>query len=60
MAAAVEVLPDIMIVVGLALLGYGLFLFAPWVSFSVVGGLLFVLGVLKGMSPSEIPTGENQ
>lgn len=59
MAAAVNVLPDIMIVLGLALLWYGLFLFAPWVSFSVVGGLVFALGVSKGRSDSETPSGEN-
>jgi len=57
MAAAVKVLPDIMIIIGLALLGYGLFLFAPWVSFSVVGGLLFLIGLFAAVKTS-IPTGE--
>lgn len=33
---------------GLALLGYGLFLFSPWVSYSVVGALLIVAGVFLG------------
>jgi len=36
---------DILFVGGFALLGYGLFLFLPWVSFTVCGGLLIALSV---------------
>lgn len=59
MAAAINVLPDILILIGLALLGYGLFLFAPWIAFSVVGGLLFGLGLAMATS-GNTTTGEHQ
>jgi hypothetical protein len=41
-------LSDILAVSGLALLGYGLFLFKPWVSYSVCGSLLIMAGYMLG------------
>lgn len=41
-------LPDILSFIGLALLGYGLFLFKPWVSYAVCGSLLIVAGAMLG------------
>jgi hypothetical protein len=38
-------LPDFLCFAGLCLLGYGLFLFLPWVSFAVCGCLLLAAGV---------------
>jgi len=43
-----RILPDIFALAGLSLLGYGLFLFKPWVSFSVCGALLLAGGVFMG------------
>ena len=45
-------LPDLLAIIGLCLLGYGLFLFLPWVSFSVCGALLIAAGVLSGRNDS--------
>jgi hypothetical protein len=45
-------LSDFLSVVGLALLGYGLFLFIPWVSYSVCGSLLILAGVRLGANES--------
>lgn len=45
-----KVLPDVIAISGLSLLGYGLYLFIPWVSFAVCGALLIVAGVLLGAS----------
>ena len=39
-------LREILLIVGLCLLWYGLFLFLPWVSFSVCGALLLAAGYL--------------
>jgi len=37
---------------GLVLLGYGLWLYSPWVSYSVIGCLLIVTGyIAKGKFP---------
>jgi len=33
---------------GLSLLGYGLWLYAPWIGFSVPGGLMLAAGYLMG------------
>lgn len=41
-------IPDFISLIGLALLGYGLFLFLPWVSFVVCGSLLIAAGVRMG------------
>lgn len=36
---------DVIFVGGLALLGYGLFLFLPWVSFAVCGAFLIAMSL---------------
>jgi len=33
---------------GMAMLGYGLYLYRPWVAFSVCGALLMITGYLMG------------
>lgn len=43
-----SILPDAVSLGGISLLGYGLFLFKPWVSYSVVGLLLLLFGLLMG------------
>jgi len=35
---------DVLLVLGLCLMGYGLYLFAPWLSFTVCGVLIFAGG----------------
>jgi hypothetical protein len=37
-------LRDVLLVSGLALIGVGLYLFAPWVSFTVCGVIIFAGG----------------
>ena len=37
---------DILVFGGLAMLGYGLFLFKPWLGFAVPGFLMLILGLL--------------
>lgn len=37
---------DLLVIAGLAMLFYGLWLRAPWLAWSVVGALVIVLGVL--------------
>jgi hypothetical protein len=39
---------DVFFWVGLTMFGYGLYLFSPWISFSVVGILLMVISFLVG------------
>jgi len=41
-------LPEILSVAGLFSLGYGLYIFEPWVAFSVVGSLLIIAGLRLG------------
>ena len=41
-------IPDVFLFGGLALLGYGLFLFSPWVAFTTCGGLLMAIGLFMG------------
>ena len=43
-------LPDLICLTGLGFLGYGLFLFSPWVSYSVCGGILILGGLRLGRS----------
>lgn len=45
-------LPDIISLIGLGLLGYGLFMLAPWLSFSVCGSLLILFAI--GLGRTEI------
>lgn len=44
----IKVSPDVFLFGGLCLLGYGLFLFKPWVSFAVCGGILMAVGLFMG------------
>ena len=37
---------DIIIIVGIVLIGYGLYLFKPWVSYTVEGAILLMLGMM--------------
>lgn len=46
-------LPDVLTVAGVALLGYGLWLYYEPLSYAVVGSLLIIGGVLMGR-PQEI------
>jgi hypothetical protein len=39
-------LPDIFTLSGLGCLGYGLWMFRPWISLTVVGSLLVLLGAI--------------
>lgn len=40
---------DLLVVLGLAGLGYGLWLRMPWLAFVVVGAIVFLLGVIMHM-----------
>ena len=39
---------DFYVLCGLGSLGYGLYLFEPWISFTVCGALVIVFGLLMG------------
>jgi len=39
---------EIFMLSGLSLLGYGLWLYTPWIGFSVPGGLMLAAGYLMG------------
>ena len=41
-------LRDVFLFVGLALVGVGLFMLAPWLAFTVCGVLLMAIGLLIG------------
>jgi len=41
---------DFLLFGGLAMLGYGLWLFRPWVGFAVCGVVLMVIGLFTGRS----------
>ena len=41
-------LRDIFVFGGLILLGYGLYLFRPWVAFAVCGAILLAIGIFIG------------
>lgn len=43
-------LRDCFVFGGLALLGYGLYQFQPWVSFTVCGAILLAIGLFIGRS----------
>lgn len=40
--------PDFIFLTGLGMLGTGLYMFEPWVSFAVCGAILTAIGVLMG------------
>ena len=37
-------LRDILFLLGLGLFGYGLYIFTPWISFTVCGAILMIVG----------------
>lgn len=39
---------DLIFLLGLSLMGYGLFLFVPWVSFATCGAVLMLAAVIMG------------
>lgn len=39
---------DVLVFGGLGMLGYGLYLFQPWVGWTVTGGILMGLGIFVG------------
>ncbi|MCE5334361.1 MAG: hypothetical protein LLG06_07195 [Desulfobacteraceae bacterium] len=43
-----SIMPDIVAILGLSLLGYGLWLHAPWISFTTVGAILLTAGIRLG------------
>lgn len=45
-----SILADFIAFVGLLMLGYGLWLVDPAISFSVVGGLLIIFGIFLGLA----------
>lgn len=52
---------DVFFLSGLALLGYGLYLFQPWVAFAVVGALLMVVGILMRVDNGHsVPAGSSE
>lgn len=45
-------IPDLILaLIGLALMGYGLWLYCPWVSYAVVGAVMLALGVFPSSPP---------
>lgn len=46
-------LSDVFLFGGLYLLWYGLFLYRPWVSFTICGALLMVYGLMMGLRGKE-------
>jgi len=45
-----KILPDLLTIAGLAMLGYGLWLYSEPLSYSVVGALLLTGGLMLGKS----------
>ena len=43
-----KILPDLLAIGGISSIGYGLYLYCPWVSFVVVGVLILAGGILLG------------
>lgn len=41
---------DVLSFSGLCLLGYGLFLYEPWIAYSVCGSLMFAMGIIGAMN----------
>jgi hypothetical protein len=41
---------DFLVFGGLVLMGYGLWLYRPWIGFTIVGLLLMLIGILPGRS----------
>ena len=54
---------DTFFIGGLAMLGYGLYLWIPWVAFAVVGALLMVVGYIMrepGEKSAALTAGSSQ
>lgn len=43
-------LADFVFLIGLIILGYGLWIVQPWLSYSIIGSILLVLGYALGRS----------
>jgi len=43
-----RIIPDILVFCGLSSAGYGLWLWEPWVSYTVIGSVVALLGALIG------------
>jgi hypothetical protein len=50
-----SIVADLISLVGLVMLGYGLWLISPALSLSIIGGLLIVFGVSLGRAQSNMP-----
>jgi len=42
---------DIIMIIGLLMLGGGIFTQIPWLSFVIVGGILTILGIIAAIKP---------
>jgi hypothetical protein len=49
----ISLLPDAFVFGGLGALGYGLWLVKPWVAFTVVGFIIFSLGIFGSLTISK-------
>ena len=45
----IDLFADFLCVVGVGLLGYGLYLYEPWISFTVVGAILLLIGLFSAL-----------
>jgi hypothetical protein len=45
-----KVMSDLSIILGFMSLAYGLYLYEPWVSYSVCGAIMLIIGVLSGLN----------
>lgn len=48
-----EVLRDILLLVGLGLLGYGLWMYQPWIAYAVVGAVMVAIAVGSALIKSK-------
>lgn len=44
-----EIMIDLLLVIGLSLMGYGLWLFKPWVAFTVIGAVIILIAVVAAL-----------
>lgn len=52
-----SLLLDLMALVGLLMMGYGLHLFRPWLAFFVVGLIVFVLALARALRMTDVSDG---
>lgn len=45
-----KIMSDLFIILGFMSLAYGLYLYEPWVSYSVSGSLIIMIGLLIGLN----------